>query len=169
VLSVFGGGGGSSGGGGGGGGGGSGGVSLSDPIWEEFVSSGASSGAGRTAADWYVEPPKPGQGLGVAYPITEAGRKAGDAGFSPLDNFGGMFANGGMLGAGKWGIAGEAGPEIISGPAQITPMGRGQGATNVTYNINAVDARSFKEMLAQDPSYIYGLTVQGSKGVPVRR
>jgi hypothetical protein len=74
-----------------------------------------------------------------------------------------------MLGAGKWGIAGEAGPELISGPAQITPLDKMGGSTNVTYNINAVDARSFKEMLAQDPGYIYGLTLQGSKGVPSRR
>lgn len=42
------------------------------------------------------------------------------------------FATGGTLGAGKWGIAGEAGPELIQGPATITPMGGGGG--NVTVN-----------------------------------
>ncbi|TDX61922.1 hypothetical protein EDE12_11223 [Methylosinus sp. sav-2] len=36
--------------------------------------------------------------------------------------FGGMFAEGGSLPSGKWGIVGERGPEIISGPARITPM-----------------------------------------------
>lgn len=81
------------------------------------------------------------------------------------DFFGGFFANGGTLGAGKWGIAGENGPELISGPAQVTPM----MGTNVTYNINAVDALSFKQLLAQDPSFLYGLTMQGAKGIPVRR
>jgi lambda family phage tail tape measure protein len=86
--------------------------------------------------------------------------------FSGISNFfGGFFANGGTLGAGKWGIAGENGPEIISGPATVTPM----TGTNVTYNINAVDAMSFKQLLAQDPSFIYALTMQGSKGVPTRR
>jgi len=30
-----------------------------------------------------------------------------------------MFAEGGFLGAGKWGIAGENGPELIKGPAQV--------------------------------------------------
>ena len=30
-----------------------------------------------------------------------------------------MFAEGGFLGAGKWGIAGENGPELIRGPAQV--------------------------------------------------
>lgn len=48
--------------------------------------------------------------------------------------FGGLFANGGTLGAGKWGIAGEAGPEIIHGPAKITPMGAGGGATSVSWS-----------------------------------
>lgn len=81
------------------------------------------------------------------------------------DFFGGFFANGGNLGAGKWGIAGENGPELISGPASVTPM----AGTTVVYNINAVDAMSFKQLLAQDPSFIYGLTLQGSKGVAARR
>jgi hypothetical protein len=40
-------------------------------------------------------------------------------------NFGGFFADGGGLGAGKWGIAGENGPEIIHGPANVSPMGGG--------------------------------------------
>lgn len=82
------------------------------------------------------------------------------------DFFAGFFANGGMIPAGKFGVVGEAGPEFVSGPATVTPM---SGSTNVTYNINAVDAMSFKQMLAQDPSFIYGLTLQGSKGVPARR
>lgn len=45
--------------------------------------------------------------------------------------FGGFYASGGSLGAGKWGIAGEAGPEIIHGPANITPMGMGGTTVNV--------------------------------------
>lgn len=57
--------------------------------------------------------------------------------------FGGLYANGGTLGAGRWGIAGEAGPEIIHGPARITPMDKlgGQSAPlNVTV-INNTAAR----------------------------
>ena len=84
---------------------------------------------------------------------------------SSYEDFGGYYAKGGTLGAGKWGIAGEMGPEIISGPASVTPM----SGTNVTYNINAVDAASFKQMIAQDPSFIYAVSQQGAKGVPVRR
>jgi lambda family phage tail tape measure protein len=79
--------------------------------------------------------------------------------------FGGFFANGGQLGAGKFGIAGENGPEMISGPATITPLG---GSTNVTYNINAVDAASFKAMIAADPSFIHAVAMQGGRGIARR-
>ena len=82
------------------------------------------------------------------------------------DFFGGFFANGGTLGAGRWGIAGEMGPELISGPATITPMGMG---TNVTYNINAVDAASFKALVAADPSFIHAVAMQGAAAIPGRR
>jgi hypothetical protein len=46
--------------------------------------------------------------------------------------FGGFFADGGRLGAGKVGIAGERGPELISGPATITPIVAGSGGSSVT-------------------------------------
>jgi hypothetical protein len=50
-----------------------------------------------------------------------------------LGGFGGFYAEGGTLGAGKWGIAGENGPEIIKGPASISPMGGGSTQVNI-YN-----------------------------------
>ena len=53
---------------------------------------------------------------------------------SGLSGFAGLFADGGTLGAGKWGIAGEAGPEIVSGPATITPMTGGETIVNITVN-----------------------------------
>ena len=99
------------------------------------------------------------------------GGGGGDSGGGFFDSIGslfdGFFANGGQIGAGKFGVVGENGPELVSGPANVAPMGG--GSTSVTYNINAVDAASFKQMLAQDPSFIYGLSMQGAKGVPARR
>jgi hypothetical protein len=83
-------------------------------------------------------------------------------------DFGGFFANGGTLGAGKWGIAGEAGPELITGPANITPMGKQQPVT-VNYNISAVDAASFRALVARDPQFIYNITEQGRRSQPTRR
>jgi lambda family phage tail tape measure protein len=79
--------------------------------------------------------------------------------------FGGFFATGGMIPPGRFGVVGESGPELVQGPADVTPL----GATSVTYNINAVDASSFKEMLARDPSFLYAVTEQGRRRAPGTR
>ena len=39
--------------------------------------------------------------------------------------FDGMFAKGGSIRPGHWGIAGEAGPEVVHGPATVTPLASG--------------------------------------------
>jgi hypothetical protein len=82
------------------------------------------------------------------------------------DFFGGFFANGGNLPAGKFGIVGERGPEFIGGPATISPMGSG---SNVTYNISAVDAASFQALVARDPQFIHAVAMAGSRGMPSTR
>ncbi len=56
--------------------------------------------------------------------------------------FGGFFASGGTLGAGKWGIAGEAGPEVVMGPAKIAPISAGAGAITINQTVNATGADS---------------------------
>jgi len=80
--------------------------------------------------------------------------------------FSGFFANGGMIPAGGYGIVGERGPEMVSGPGMVTPM---SGGTNVTYNINAVDASSFASLVARDPGLIYAVTEQGRRSLATRR
>jgi lambda family phage tail tape measure protein len=105
-----------------------------------------------------------GIGSGIGSVVKGIGSSIGSV-VSGIGNFfGGFFADGGYLPAGKFGIVGERGPEAISGPANITPLGLG-GTTNVTYNINAVDAASFKQLVAQDPSFIYAVTQQGARSV----
>ena len=84
------------------------------------------------------------------------------------DLFGGFFADGGTLPAGKFGVVGERGPELITGPANITPFDQMGGQQQVIYNINAVDARSFRDMLARDPGYIHALAQKGGSRVPGR-
>lgn len=84
------------------------------------------------------------------------------------DFFGGFFANGGTLPRGQFGIVGERGPELVTGPAQITPLDGLGGAQYVTYNISATDARSFRDLLARDPSYIHALAQQGGRREPRR-
>lgn len=80
------------------------------------------------------------------------------------------FASGGMIGSNGPVLVGERGPEIISGAAgrMVTPNNQ-LGGSMVTYNINAVDAMSFKQMIAQDPQFIYALTEQGRRSVPGTR
>jgi len=167
------------------------GSSASNPMYVTMVGSGGAAGTGGgDVLGNFIS--KLGGGGGSAPAVTSGGGIGG--GGSPLGNilnigksllgsggnllstigsgikniFGGFFANGGRIPGGKFGIVGERGPEFIGGPANITPMGGG-GSTNVTYNINAVDAASFKSMIAADPSFIYAVTEQGRRGVPARR
>jgi hypothetical protein len=80
---------------------------------------------------------------------------------SMLDKFfGGFFANGGYLPQGRFGIVGERGPEMISGPANITPGG---GGRSLQVTINAVDAASFQSLVASDPEFIYSVAAQGAR------
>lgn len=96
----------------------------------------------------------------------------GKVGGGVLDNIRGVlgFANGGMIPTNGPVLVGERGPEIISGAAgrMVTPNNQLMGNT-VTYNINAVDAMSFKQLVAQDPQFIYALTEQGRRSVPGTR
>ena len=89
------------------------------------------------------------------------------------------LASGGPARAGQPYIVGEEGPELFipknSGtviPNDATEalsggggMGMGGGG-QVTYNINAVDARSFKQLVAEDPEYIYNVTQVGARRQP---
>jgi len=92
--------------------------------------------------------------------------------------FAGFFDQGGIIPAGKFGIVGEKGPEIVSGPAKVVgrtdtermlaDAGSGAGGgTNVTYNISAVDAQSFKELVASDPEFLYNVTQAGARLQPI--
>ena len=79
--------------------------------------------------------------------------------------FGGFFATGGFIPPNRFGVVGESGAELVQGPASVTPL----GATKVTYNINAVDARSFRDMVARDPGFIHAIAMKGGSAVPSGR
>jgi lambda family phage tail tape measure protein len=88
--------------------------------------------------------------------------------------FGGFFANGGTPPMGKVSVVGEQGPELFI-PRQagtIVPNGGfGGGTVNntaVTYSIQAVDAQSFKSLLARDPEFIHNVAEQGRRSLPIR-
>ena len=100
-----------------------------------------------------------------------AGGGSGGGGFfSSL--FGGARAEGGPVMANKTYLVGERGPELFTptGSGGITPndqLGGGKvQQTNVVYNINAVDALSFKQMVAQDPEFIYAVSRAGARRQP---
>ena len=69
--------------------------------------------------------------------------------------FAGFFQNGGFIPRGQFGIVGEAGPEIVRGPAEVTSASgteeilSGAGGGNITINVSAIDASSFTDTVTQ--------------------
>jgi len=96
-----------------------------------------------------------------------------------LFNWGKSFfgrADGGSVNNNTPYIVGERGPELFvpNGSGKIVPneqLGRAyeQRPMQITYNINAVDAASFRALVARDPSFIYAVTEQGRRSQPSRR
>jgi len=80
------------------------------------------------------------------------------------------FAAGGLIGTNGPVIVGERGPELLVGASgnRVIPNNELASGT-VTYNISAVDAQSFKQLVASDPSFIYAVTEQGRRTIPTGR
>jgi lambda family phage tail tape measure protein len=97
----------------------------------------------------------------------------GGGGGGLLGAIGGLlgFANGGLIPTNGPVLVGERGPELLMGAAgrNVIPNSQLSGGTTVVYNINAVDAMSFKQMVARDPSFIYAVSQQGAKSIPSTR
>ena len=84
----------------------------------------------------------------------------------------GFLASGGPAIANQPYIVGEKGPELFvpNNSGTVVPNNMlGGGGGMVTYNINAVDASSFKQLVARDPGFIYAVTEQGRKTIPSTR
>ena len=80
------------------------------------------------------------------------------------------FAAGGLIGTNGPVIVGERGPELLVGAGgnRVIPNNELASGT-VNYNISAVDAQSFKQLVASDPSFIYAVTEQGRRTIPSGR
>ena len=79
----------------------------------------------------------------------------------------GKAATGGVIN--KPTIVGENGAELFVplGTGSVIPNNRlGGGTTQVVYNIQAVDALSFKQLVARDPEFIYSVTQAGARRLP---
>lgn len=78
-------------------------------------------------------------------------------------------ATGGPLMKNKPYLVGEMGPELFTphGAGTLSSnASSGMGGSVVTYNINAVDARSFKQLVAEDPEFIYNVSRVGERRLP---
>jgi lambda family phage tail tape measure protein len=84
-------------------------------------------------------------------------------------------ALGGPVSANSPYMVGERGPELFvpRSAGNIIPNNQLGASTpitnNVVYNIQAVDALSFRQMVARDPEFIYAVTEKGRSSVPSRR
>ena len=84
--------------------------------------------------------------------------------------FGGFFADGGNPPMGKMSIVGERGPEafIPRNAGTIVPLQNMGGGNNTTvsYNIQAVDAASFQQLVARDPKFLHAVVEKGRRSLP---
>ena len=83
----------------------------------------------------------------------------------------GILAAGGPVSDRRPYLVGERGPELFvpNSAGSMIPNSGISGGGNVTYNISAVDAMSFKQMIAKDPGFIHAIAMQGGKSTPARR
>jgi hypothetical protein len=117
--------------------------------------------------------------VGLFGKMGEGGASSGGILSNVFNAFSGLFkAEGGPVSANRPYIIGEKGAELFiprsSGniiPNNKLAMGGGNqpSVTNVNYNIQAVDASSFRSLVARDPSFIYAVTEQGRRSQPTRR
>lgn len=86
------------------------------------------------------------------------------------------FADGGYVATNGPVLVGERGPEIVSGiggrtviPNDQLGSALGGGSGSVNYYITAVDALSFRQMVARDPEFLYAVTEKGRQRSPMGR
>ena len=65
-------------------------------------------------------------------------------------------------------LVGEQGPELFIPSTSGSLLPNGNMGSQVTYNINAVDARSFQQLVASDPEFIFSVTEVGRRRIPGR-
>ena len=89
-------------------------------------------------------------------------------GFGGGSSFAGLFADGGRIGAGQWGVVGEKGAEVVAGPAAVTPFaklpGAGGGGTQViNFNVTAPDPPAFARSQSQMAAVLASAVGRGGR------
>lgn len=106
-----------------------------------------------------------GGGFNIGSIFGDIGGSLGTIGAGIKNFFGGFFADGGNLGAGKVGVVGEQGPELITGPAKIMSneesFGNMGSAPPVNITIQAIDTQTGTEFLLKNKKQITGI-IQGA-------
>jgi len=92
-----------------------------------------------------------------------------------MSSIGSLFsghAAGGTVGSGQFSLVGENGPELIRGPATVTPnqdiSSTIGGGVIHNYNINAVDARSVAQLFSDNRMTMFGMVEQARRELPMR-
>jgi len=103
----------------------------------------------------------------VGFSVGPTGAIAGLSGSGLLGNLGFKQTGigGGNLMPNRPVLVGESGPEVFY-PASSGRLSPNNMGTQVTYNINAVDAPSFQALVASDPEFIYSVTRAGARRLP---
>ena len=89
---------------------------------------------------------------------------------SGTPSFAGLFAEGGSIGYGQWGIVGEKGAEVVAGPAAVTPWAKlpaaGQSSTQViNFNVASPDAPSFARSQTQMAAMLSRMVSRGQRNM----
>lgn len=87
-------------------------------------------------------------------------------------SFAGLFADGGSIGAGEWGIVGEQGAEVVAGPAAVTPWDKISPATGaprstqvINFNVTSPDAPSFARSETQMAALLSRAVMRGQRNI----
>ena len=89
--------------------------------------------------------------------------------FTGGSGFGGLFAGGGSIEAGQWGIVGEKGAEVVAGPAAVVPWGKLAGQAQaqtsqvIQFNVTTPDAPSFARSESQMASLVSRAVSRGQR------
>lgn len=84
-------------------------------------------------------------------------------------SFSGLYGSGGSIGAGRWGIVGERGAEVVAGPATVTPWARAVGGAAqrptqvIQFNVTTPDAPSFARSEAQTAALVSRAVARGQR------
>ncbi len=112
-------------------------------------------------------------GLFGALQTLVSGGLSGSGGTGSIaTSFSGLYANGGSIGAGQWGVAGEKGAEIVAGPATVVPWSKipaaangvsAQGHQTINFNVTTPDAPSFARSEGQMASLLSRAVGRGQR------